>query len=36
MDSSEPHRVGGDSESCPNSPARVDSGQASHAPLMND
>ena len=36
MDSSEPHRVGGDSGSRPNSPASVDGGQASHAPLMND
>ena len=36
MDSSGPHRVGGDSGSRPNSPAIVDGGQASHAPPMND
>ena len=36
MDSSGPHRVGGDSGSRPNSPASVDGGQASHAPPMND
>ena len=36
MDSSGPHRVGGDSGSCPNSPASVDGGQASHAPSIND
>ena len=36
MDSSGPHRVGGDSGSRPNSPASVDGGQASHAPSMND
>ena len=36
MDSSGPHRVGGDSGTQPNSPASVDGGQASHAPLMND
>ena len=36
MDSSGPHRVGGDSRSHLNSPACVDGGQASHAPPMND
>ena len=36
MDSSGPHRVGGDSGSRPNSPASVDGGQASHALPMND
>ena len=36
MDSSGPHRVGGDSGSRPNSPTSVDGGQASHAPPMND
>ena len=36
MDSSGPHRVGGDSGSRPNSPTSVDDGQASHAPPMND
>ena len=36
MDSSGPHRVKGDSRSRPNSPASVDGGKASHAPLMND
>ena len=36
MDSSGPHRVGGDSGSHPNSPASMDGGQASHAPPMND
>ena len=36
MDSSRPHRVKGDLGSLPNSPASVDGGQASHAPLMND
>ena len=36
MDSLEPHRVGGDSGSRPNSPASVDSEQASHSPPMND
>ena len=37
MDSSGLQRVGGDSGSCPNSPASVDGGgQASHAPPMND
>ena len=36
MNSSGPHRVGGDSGSCPNSPASVDGGQASHASPMND
>ena len=36
MDSSRPHRVGGDSRSCPNSRASVDGRQASHAPPMND
>ena len=36
MDSSGPHKVEGDSGSRLNSPASVDGGQASHAPLMND
>ena len=36
MDSSRPHKVGGDSRSLPNSPASVDGGQASHAPPIND
>ena len=36
MDSSGPHRVGGDSISHPNSPISVDGRQASHAPPMND
>ena len=36
MDSSEPHRVGGDSGSHPNSFSSVDGGKASHAPPMND
>ena len=36
MDSSGPHRVGGNSGSRPNSPASVDSKQASHAPPMYD
>ena len=36
MDSSGPYRVEGDSGSCPNSPANVDGGQASHAPPMNN
>ena len=36
MDSSGSYRVEGDSRSCPNSPATVDGGQASHAPPMND
>ena len=36
MDSSRPHRVGGDLGSRSNSPASVDGGQASHAPPMND
>ena len=36
MDSSRPHRVGGDSGSRPNGPASMDGGKASHAPLMND
>ena len=36
MDSSGPHRVGGDLGSCPNSPASVDGGQASSAPPMNN
>ena len=36
MDSSGPHRVGGDSGSRPNSPTSVDGGKASHAPPMND
>ena len=36
MDSSGPHRVGGDSGSRPNNPASVDGGQASHVPPMND
>ena len=36
MDSSGPHRIGGDSGSRPNSPASVDGRQASHAPPMNE
>ena len=36
MDSSGPHRVGGDSGSRPNSPASVDGGKPSHALPMND
>ena len=36
MDSSGPHRVGGESGSRPNSLASVDGGQASHAPPIND
>ena len=36
MESSGPHRVGGDSGSRLNSPASVDGGQASHAPPIND
>ena len=35
MDSSGPHKVGGDSGSHPNSSTSVDGGQASHAPPMN-
>ena len=35
MDSSRPHRVGGNSGSRPNSPISVEGGQASHAPSMN-
>ena len=36
MDSSGPHRVGGDLGSRPNSPTSVDGGRAPHALLMND
>ena len=36
MDSSGPHKVGGDLGSRPNSPASVEGGQASHVPSMND
>ena len=36
MDSSRLHRVEGNSGSRPNSPASMDGGHASHAPLMND
>ena len=36
MDSSGPHRVGGDSGSRPNSPVSVEGGQASHASSMNE
>ena len=36
MDSSRPHRVGGDSGSHPNSPAIVDGGKESHALSIND
>ena len=36
MDSSGPHKVGGDLGSRPNSPTSVDVGQASHSPPMND
>ena len=36
MDSSGPHRVGGDSGSRLNSPVSVEGGQASHAPSMNE
>ena len=36
MDSSGPHKLGGDSRSCSNSPTNVDGGQASHAPPIND
>ena len=36
MDSSGPHRVGGDLGSRPNSPVSVEGGQASHAPSMNE
>ena len=34
MDGSGPHRVRGDSGSCPNSLASVEGGQASHAPSI--
>ena len=34
MDGAGPYRVRGDSGSCPNSPASVEGGQASHAPLI--
>ena len=36
MDSSGPHKVGGDSGSRLNSPVSVEGGQASHAPSMNE
>ena len=36
MDGSEPHKVRGDSRSSPNSPASVEGGQASHAPLIRE
>ena len=36
MDSLEPHKVGGDSGSRPDSLASVHGGQASHAPPMKD
>ena len=36
MDSSGPHRVGGDSGSRSNSYVSVEGGQASHAPSMNE
>ena len=36
MDSSDHHRVKGDSGSRPNSPVSVDGGQASHAPSIHD
>ena len=36
MDSSGPHRVGGESGSRPNSLVSVEGGQASHAPSTNE
>ena len=36
MDGSGPHRVRGDSRSCPNSLASVEGGQASHAPSIRE
>ena len=36
MDGSGPHRVRGDSGSCPNSPASVEGGQVSHAPSIRE
>ena len=36
MDSSRPHRVRGDSGSCPNSPTSVEGGQASHASSIRE
>ena len=36
MDSSGPHKVGGDSGSRPNSPVSVEGGQTFHAPSMNE
>ena len=36
MDGSRPHRVIGDSGSRSNSPARVEGGQASHAPSIRE
>ena len=36
MDGLGPHRVRGDSGSCPNSPASVEGGQASHAPSISE
>ena len=36
MDGSGPHRVKGDLRSRPNSPASVESGQASHAPSISE
>ena len=36
MDSSSTHRVEGDVGNCPDSPASVEGGQASHAPPTNE
>ena len=36
MDGSGPHRVIGESGCCPNSPASVEGGQASHAPSIHE
>ena len=36
MESSGPHKVGGDSGSRPNSPTSMEGRQASHDPPMND
>ena len=36
MDGSGPHRVRGDSGSCPNSPTSVEGGQAFHAPSIRE
>ena len=36
MDGSRPHKVKGDSGSRPNSPASVEGGKVSHAPLIHE